>query len=73
MVYLAHRLMSINYGRQGGTRRQESKQNQWRNTVYQFVAHGMLSLLFYITQEHLPRLEPPTPISNQENVLQTRL
>jgi hypothetical protein len=38
-----------------GTWRQELKQKPWQNTVYWLVPYGLLNLLSYIPQDHLPR------------------
>ena len=49
-------------------------QTAWKNIAYWLVLHGLLSLLFYTVQDHLPRhrnsysgLGPPIPIFRQEN------
>lgn len=33
----------------------ETGQRPWRNATYWLAPQGLLSLLFYITQDHLPR------------------
>ena len=56
---------------QAGTWRQALKQRPWRSAVYWLALHGLLGLLSYRTQDHLPRaglthyvLSPPTLITN---------
>jgi hypothetical protein len=46
----------------------------WRSAAYWIIPSGLLNLLFYTLQEHLPRavasyigLDPQTSIINQEN------
>ena len=35
-------------------------QRQWRGAAYWLAHHDLLSLLSYKTQDHQPRVEPPT-------------
>jgi hypothetical protein len=58
-----------------GTWRQELMQRPWRGAAYWVASPGLLSLLSYRTQDHQPRMAPPTrglPLltTNFENVLQ---
>jgi hypothetical protein len=55
----------------------ELMQKPWRSDVYWLAPYGLLSLLSYSTQDHLPRgvtahreLGPPTLIVFSENTLQ---
>ena len=47
-------LREVRAGTQAGTWRQE--QRSWRNSVYWLTTHGLLSLLSFTTQDHLPRV-----------------
>ena len=42
------------------TWRQELMQKPWRCAAYWLVSHGLLSLLSCRTQDHQPRMAPPT-------------
>jgi hypothetical protein len=60
-----------------GVWKQELKQRPWRNTAYWLDSHGLLSLLSYTTQAHLPTngttysgLGSPTSMNNQQNASQ---
>lgn len=65
---------------QGGAWRQEVKQRPRGTVLCWFAVRGLLSLLSYPSQDHLPRggtvhsgLSPPIPIINQENDTQACL
>jgi hypothetical protein len=54
-----------------GSGRQELMQRLRRSAVFLFASHSLFSLLFYTTQDHLPRdttthnrLGPPPSITN---------
>ena len=58
-----------------GAWRQELKQKPWRNTAHWLALNGLLPILSYVTQDHLPRIGTnhselglPTSIINQENI-----
>ena len=58
--------------------RQEVKQRPWTNGAHWLASLGLHSYLSYTMQAYLPRddtihsgLDPPTPISHQENAPQT--
>jgi hypothetical protein len=70
--------LTINHlGIQGRNSRQELKQRPWRDTAYSLAPHGLLILLSYIIQDHLPRDGPthdglysPILVINQEDASQ---
>lgn len=65
-------LQSIIEGSQCRNWRQGLMQRLWSNTVYWLVPCSLLSLLYYITQDHHcstthNELDPPISVINQEN------
>lgn len=54
LIWLIHRGSQIIEGSHASNSRQELKKRPWRNRAYWLAPKGLLSLLSYRTQDHLP-------------------
>lgn len=60
------RSYSLTEGNQADTGIQEQKQKSQKNAAYRLAPYVLLSLHFYTTQDHLPRMALPSMVRSMQ-------